>query len=1426
MRVLILVLMMLGFAVEAGAQVNAAQGKPVTASGPLWSGFPVTNLTDGLVTTFTHPLAASGTLGFRYEVNLQASRNISAIRIFNRDNCCPERLTNYRVSVHADNGAGAAGAAVWSAVVRGNGTNSGLGGMDEVLASAHPAGTFTGQWVRLENLSNAAYNPQLAEIQVWTDDIAVPNLALNKPVTASGAVNAGMTASNLTDGNPLTVGHPASGVTTGFFWQVDLLRVQALDRVVIYQRADCCPERLRNYRVTVHGESGGVAGPAVWTGDVRTDLTFAGPGEADTVTAAMGSGVFSGRYVRIANLGGDAFSPQIAEVEVYRAPPPRVGYFAPDTGNITATGNPAMKTEAVLSWRVDGADSVTIDRGVGVVTGSGKVTVRPSERTVYTLTAANAVGSVTAVVTVAVDAEERPVRINEFVADNGGVVRDEDGDASDWIELYNSNDFTVNLAGMGLSDNPEVLRKWVFPSVAVGPGGYLVVYASGKDRADGAAALHTNFQLSRAGETLTLSGADGVVVDRVPEGWPMVALYPEQSPDTGYGRNASGAWRYFRPATPGAVNVGEGFAGVVADTKFLPRRGVFSGPQMVAITCETPGAVIRYTRNGTVPTETTGTLYSGPVAVSTSTVIRAAAFAAGLAPTNVDTHSYILPETVASQPGMVTAVTGNAVWGPQIPAALRDLPVVSVATPSTAAINNDAEVAGNVEWLDSVNGASASAGMGLTYFGGAFTNFAKKSFRLYFRDNYGAPRLEAPLFAGADHGTDAVTSFDSIELRSGSHDMVDRGFYMSNLFTDQAMMEMGHVSPHGRMVHLFLNGTYWGMYHLRERWNAAMMADYLGGSKDEYEAINGNYNVGGWPTPGQAYDGTGAGWERAKGQRTSYAGIRPLVDVTNYIDYMITWMFGNSEDEYRCAGFPGPGSGLKFLMNDADGWLSVNGSNSIAAWDGSDNNTARASTLTNGVFSAGRSPGDGPGAIFAGLLLSADPEYRILLADRINQHLGAGGTLSSARNTARLNAMCGAVQRAMIAESARWNYRLPDNWTGAWNVCRNSWMPGRTTTVMNQFRSAGLLPAVNAPVFGQHGGNYNPGFTLTVTGPAGATIFYTTDGSDPRVAGGALAATARTYSGPLNLSGNTWVRARCRNGAVWSGMTAAFFQPAGASAVPAGSLVVSELHFNPSGDDASEFIELMNASAVESLNLRGCRFAGGVGYQFSPWRDVVLGPGQRLVLAGSDLGLRRVYGWDRRIEGKFRDNLSNGGEALVLQAADGATVMQVTWDGAWSPLADGGGHSLVLVRPRAGMDLSVATNWRASTAAGGVPGGSDAGVAFVGDGGADGDGDGLSALMEYALGSSDGVATGEPVTVESGGPVRFRYVRAAAADDAVLVPQIGEDPAGPWLEGAAVLRVVAETVRPDGRVEVTVEARPGVLTGAARGFVRLRVAAR
>src|SRR5206468_2322157 len=120
---------------------------------------------------------------------------------------------------------------------------------------------------------------------------------------------------------------------------------------------------------------------------------------------------------------------------------------------------------------------------------------------------------------------------------------------------------------------------------------------------------------------------------------------------------------------------------------------------------------------------------------------------------------------------------------------------------------------------------------GIKEFGGAFTDFAKKSFRLYFRSDYGASKLNYPVFDGYDRGLACVDEFNQLELRSGSHDMSQRGFYMSNIFTDDTLLEMGRLNPHGRFVHLYFNGAYWGLYHLRERWDAAMHQSYLGGAR-------------------------------------------------------------------------------------------------------------------------------------------------------------------------------------------------------------------------------------------------------------------------------------------------------------------------------------------------------------------------------------------------------------------------------------------------------------------------------------------------------------------------------------------------------------------------------------------------------------------
>ena len=118
------------------------------------------------------------------------------------------------------------------------------------------------------------------------------------------------------------------------------------------------------------------------------------------------------------------------------------------------------------------------------------------------------------------------VLISEFLASNDGGLADEDGDFEDWIELYNQGDIAIDLAGWYLSDDPEDLARWRFPSVELPAGGYLVLFASGKDRRDPAANLHTNFKLSSSGEYLALSRPDAATVEHA-----YSPLFPRQRED-------------------------------------------------------------------------------------------------------------------------------------------------------------------------------------------------------------------------------------------------------------------------------------------------------------------------------------------------------------------------------------------------------------------------------------------------------------------------------------------------------------------------------------------------------------------------------------------------------------------------------------------------------------------------------------------------------------------------------------------------------------------------------------------------------------------------------------------------------------------------------------------------------------------------------
>ena len=120
--------------------------------------------------------------------------------------------------------------------------------------------------------------------------------------------------------------------------------------------------------------------------------------------------------------------------------------------------------------------------------------------------------------------------ITEFMAENSGTVNDENGDASDWIELFNGGTNTVNLNGWYLTDSATPGSGWRFPATNIAPNSFMLVWASGKNRSTPGQPLHTNFKLNDSGDYLALVKPDGFTVQSS-----YAPAYPLQVPDISYG---------------------------------------------------------------------------------------------------------------------------------------------------------------------------------------------------------------------------------------------------------------------------------------------------------------------------------------------------------------------------------------------------------------------------------------------------------------------------------------------------------------------------------------------------------------------------------------------------------------------------------------------------------------------------------------------------------------------------------------------------------------------------------------------------------------------------------------------------------------------------------------------------------------------------
>ncbi|SVD75082.1 uncharacterized protein METZ01_LOCUS427936, partial [marine metagenome] len=197
--------------------------------------------------------------------------------------------------------------------------------------------------------------------------------------------------------------------------------------------------------------------------------------------------------------------------------------------------------------------------------------------------------------------------------------------------------------------------------------------------------------------------------------------------------------------------------------------------------------------------------------------------------------------------------------------------------------------------------------------------------------------------------------------------------------------------------------------------------------------------------------------------------------------------------------------------------------------------------------------------------LKRNEEYRVLFADRIHRHFFNNGVLTPEKGAASYQARLDSIDEAIVAESARWGdnqrstpFTRDKEWVAEKNRLLQQYFPRRTGIVLNQLRAQNLYPSLAAPTFSQHGGSVPTGFNLTLKTSKG-DIYFTLDGSDPRLAGGALSETANRYSKALPIEGTARVKSRVRYQNEWSALAEAQFVVEGSLE----KLLITEVMYHP-----------------------------------------------------------------------------------------------------------------------------------------------------------------------------------------------------------------------------------------------------------------------
>ena len=508
------------------------------------------------------------------------------------------------------------------------------------------------------------------------------------------------------------------------------------------------------------------------------------------------------------------------------------------------------------------------------------------------------------------------VYISEFMGSNATALKASDGGYYDWVELYNSSNAAVSLAGYGLSNNPDNPAKWVFPDISIDPGEYLVIYASGLNTAEQKKNLNLNFYISAQGETLFLFDPQGKLVDKLSAGSFL--------PDVSYGRNGDDARFYYTASTPGAAN-GAGYSGITQSPQFSVLPGIYdSGVEVELLATE--GETVYYTTDCTTPTASS-TPYKGKILLSSNTVIRAVAIKDGYLTGQTVSGTYLFTgDDVNHELPVVTLVTdpdnlwdgqtGIYAFGDNFNSETTNITDMLVSANFYEGKDSEADQAA---WeRDACFGVFDDSGqqvftqnIGIRIAGSYGRSRAQKGFNIIARDEYGKDRMAYAFFDNRDY-----TEYKSLVLRAGAQDQ-NYAKIRDELACGLLEGTDAHILVQAYKPYvLYLNGEYWGVYFLREKRSRFFVA--------QHEALPDAVGMDIVKSSTRVTYGTANDWNELMAyvnshdlsQAQAYDYVKSQIDLESFADYMISEIWAANTDTWNVQYYKLDGGKWKWIYYD------------------------------------------------------------------------------------------------------------------------------------------------------------------------------------------------------------------------------------------------------------------------------------------------------------------------------------------------------------------------------------------------------------------------------------------------------------------------------------------------------------------------------